>query len=364
MISDPPCPICGQRASAPIATTDFGDKPHLPQSVSLHGCASCDFAFTWPRDPDGYRAYYAAVANDLTQRHGQYRNVRQVEIIAGLIADHGIRSVLDFGCGGGGLLHGLADQLPEVAFTGFDVNADFPSDLSNLRFTSRSPTAAYDLVIVSHVLEHIPDMDQITGLFDLVAAGGLIYIETPDPKRYGAFEQPHFAYYVDRLHINHFSQRAILKVSPSGFDVVAGGTYAMPYTLGEAYPAQYLVLRDRGETASAPTAIQDYLTAEARRWAAVRAELGGRRFLVYGFGDNLHRALAPGGPLHGLEDQIIAVIDRNAEALSSTTATFRFIPPTEVEEIDGGLIVCTVSQFSDLRAFFGETYPGSEVRYI
>lgn len=364
MTAGPPCPICGQRAGAPIAATDFGEKPNLPARVSLHGCAPCDFAFTWPRDPDGYRAYYAAVANDLTQRHGQYRNTRQVEIIAGLIAEHEIGSVLDFGCGGGGLMHALADQLPEVAFTGFDVNASFPSDLPNLTFTSQPPSASYDLVILSHVLEHIPDMGEIVGLFDLVAAGGLIYIETPDPKRYGAFQQPQFGYYVDRLHINHFSQRAILKVSPSGFDVVVGGTYAMPYTLGEAYPAQYLVLRDRDETASAPTAIQDYLAAEARRWAAVRAELGGRRFLVYGFGDNLHRALASGGPLHGLEDQIIAVIDRNAEALSSAPAKFRFIPPTEIEEIDGDLIVCTVSQFSDLRAFFAETYPGSEVRYI
>lgn len=363
MASGPPCPICGVAAGPALAAMRFGDKPGLPSAITLHGCADCDFAFTWPRDPAGYRAHYAAVVNDLTQRHGQYRNLRQVEIIADLIQAHAVRSVLDFGCGGGGLLHALAVRFPGVEFVGFDVNADFPSDLPNLRFDTRPPETPHDLVILSHVVEHMPEMAEIAGLFDLVGPGGLIHVETPDPKRYADFQQPHFGYYVDRLHINHFSQRALLRVAPRGFDVVAGGVYAMPYTLGEAYPAQYVVLRNRREARSVPSALETYLGAEAARWTEVRERLRARRFYVYGFGDNFHRALTQGGPLHGLEANIIAVIDRNAEVLSGGGAPFPFVAP-DAGEIDGALIVCAVSQFSDLGEFFRRTYPGSEVVYL
>jgi hypothetical protein len=68
--------------------------------------------------------------------------------------------------------------------------------------------------------------------------------------------------------------------------------------------------------------------------------------------------------LAGLEDKVIAVIDRNAKALSAAgDARFRFVDPTAAE-IDGQPIVCTVSQFSDLGAFFRQTYPRSEVIYL
>lgn len=357
-----PCPICGQVEATAIGQMQFGDKPHLPAVVTLRFCADCDFAFTEPRDAEGYRAYYTSVANDLTQRHGQYRNSRQIGFLADLIATNAVRSVLDFGCGGGGLAHALASRFPEVAFLGFDVNANFPSELANLKFDNALGMQTYDLVILSHVVEHIPDLTEVTGLFDLVAEGGLIYVEMPDPFGYETFVQPQFGYYVDRLHINHFSQRSLLRLAPAHFDVVAGGGYAMPYTLGEAYPAQFVTLRNRRGPKTVRSAIDTYIASEASRWAKVRESLKDRRFLIYGFGDNFHRSLSAGGPLEGLESQIIAIIDRNAPALSQTApADFRFIAPTDVAEIDGNLIVCTVSQFVGMADFFAQTYPRSDI---
>lgn len=359
---DPICPICGRGASAPLGEMRFGQKAHLPTVVTLRGCADCDFAFTWPRDAGGYRAYYASVANDLTQRHGQYRNTRQVEILADLIAANSVRSVLDFGCGGGGLVHVLAERFPEVVFLGFDVNADFPSGLPNLRFDNVLAEATYDLVILSHVVEHIADLTEVSRLFDLVADNGLIYIEMPDPVRYGDFAQPQFGYYVDRLHINHFSQRALLKLAPTHFDVVLGDVYPMPYSLGEAYPARYVALRNRPGSKDVRRAIEAYLQSEAGRWKTVHEDLRSRRFFIYGFGDNFHRSLSAGGPLEGLESQVIAIIDRNAKTLAvDIHGRFEFVEPTEVDRIDGSLIVCTVSQFTDMADFFASTYPRSQI---
>jgi len=356
------CPICGRDETAAIRKMRFGEKPHLPTIVTLCFCADCDFAFTSPRDAEGYRAYYASVANDLSQRHGQYRNSRQVEILTDLIAANDVRSVLDFGCGGGGLAHALAVRFPEVTFLGFDVNTDFPSGLANLRFVSALAETTYDLVILSHVVEHITDLTDVARAFDLVAQNGMIYVEFPDPFRYEAFAQPHFGYYVDRLHINHFSQRSLLKLAPRHFDVVVGGGYPMPYSLGDAYPAQYVALRSRHGPNNIGNAIDSYVRSEASHWASVHEALRTQRFFVYGFGDNFHRALSAGGPLHALETQVIGVIDRNALALAARDhASFRFIEPTEVAEIDGNLIVCTVSQFTQMTAFFESAYPHSQI---
>lgn len=268
--------------------------------------------------------------------------------------------MLDFGCGGGGLAHALAARFPDIQFFGFDVNADFPSDLPNLRFESVLPDQTHDLVILSHVVEHIVDLSEVTSLFDLVADSGLIYIEMPDPARYQDFEQPQFGYYVDRLHINHFSQRSLLRLAPTRFDVVTGGVYAMPYSLGDAYPAQYVALRRR--SGSVQTSIRRYVAAEVARWIEVREDLRNRRFFVYGFGDNFHRSLSAGGPLEGLEGQIIAIIDRNAAALAIAGQDgFLFVEPTDTARIDGNLIVCTVSQFNDMANFFAEAYPHSQI---
>lgn len=357
-----PCPICHRVETTALRRMGFGEKPHLPAVVTLHACPYCDFAFTWPRDAEGYRAHYASVVNDLTQRHGQYQNSRQIEILVDLIATNPVRSVLDFGCGGGGLIHALAARFPEVDFRGFDVNADFPSGLPNLKFETALPDRRHDLVILSHVVEHIPDLTEVSGLFDLVAPGGLIYVEMPDPFRYEALDQPQFGYYLDRLHINHFSQKAFLKLAPGHFDVVWGGTYPMPYSLGETYPAQFVALRARLRPTSVQNAIEAYVASEVSRWATQRETLKGRRFFVYGFGDNFHRSLSPGGPLEGLEDQIIAIIDRNAPALAVHNPTgFSFVEPTDRLRIDGNLIVCTVSQFTDMSAFFADAYPRSPI---
>lgn len=357
-----PCPICNRPETAAIRKMHFGEKPHLPGEISLHACPDCDFAFTSPRDAEGYRAYYASVANDLSQRHGQYQNIPQVEILADLIATHRVRSVLDFGCGGGGLIHALAARFPEIDFNGFDVNANFPSGLTNLKFDNALADKRYDLVILSHVVEHIPDLTEVSGLFDLVAPGGLVYVEMPDPHRYEALAQPQFGYYVDRLHVNHFSQRAFLKLAPDHFDVVSGGSYSMPYNLGEAYPAQFVALRAQLRPTSVQSAIEAYVASETSRWATTREALKERHFFVYGFGDNFHRSLSAGGPLEGLEDRIIAIIDRNAPALTARNSLgFRFVEPTDLTEIDGNLIVCTVSQFTDMTDFFANTYPNSPI---
>ncbi len=307
----------------------------------------------------------AANTNDLTQRQGQYRNRSQLKIVSNVIVANPIRTVLDFGCGGGGLVHKLAARFPDITFTGVDVNSDFPTDLANLTFKTELQQDRYDLVILSHVIEHIPDARAIRALFELVRDNGLVYVEVPNPLGYGALKQPHFCYYLDRLHVNHFSQRSILKIAPKSFEFSAYGAYELPYPLGKTYPAQYAVFRRTRGFQSAGASLSAYVKAEFERWQDTHSALKAERFYVYGFGDNFHRSTMKGGPLHGLDANIMAIIDRNASRFRARgKADYVFLEPSDVAEINGHLIVCTVSQFTDMRAFFKRNYPQSKVIYL
>ncbi len=94
---------------------------------------------------------------------------------------------LDFGCGTGGLAAALAEK--GACVTGVDLSSDsidfarliFPNitfqtaqdDLANI-------TGPFDLIVMSHVLEHVPDPPALLArLRTLAPPGGRIYIEVP-----------------------------------------------------------------------------------------------------------------------------------------------------------------------------------------
>src|SRR6202044_1136533 len=104
---------------------------------------------------------------------------------------------------------------------------------------------------------------------------------------------------------------------------------------------------------------------QARAAAPLKAQIGDRRFYVYGFGDNFFRNRSPGGPLAGLEANLLGVIDRSIEALRGELPDgWAAVHPDDLAAINGELIVCTVTQSGGLGALFAAACPGSEVIYL
>jgi len=68
---------------------------------------------------------------------------------------------------------------------------------------------SYDLIIFSHVAEHLVDFGIFSRFSEMLESGGKLYVEVPDMLRYGEFRRRSFLYYFDRLHINHFSPQAL-----------------------------------------------------------------------------------------------------------------------------------------------------------
>lgn len=96
--------------------------------------------------------------------------------------------ILDFGCGGYGLVIDLDQAFPSSTVVGYDVSskqieiaqkrfADHPS----VSFTSQLPTNQFDLIIVANVLHHVPFQDRNTVFNQLCSllgdSGKLVIIE-------------------------------------------------------------------------------------------------------------------------------------------------------------------------------------------
>jgi SAM-dependent methyltransferase len=271
------------------------------------------------------------------------------------------RRVLDFGCGGASLLLELASRFPSSSFVGFEPGPTAATalkharllDLKNLTMAGLDQATGlgpYDLVIVSHVIEHVLDFDLFELLRDLLAESGILYIEIPNPLQYESHERREFLYYFDRLHVNHFTPQALAGLAGRhGFGYLSHFEYAFPYRDGGEYPALGMVLRKGGDIVDlASPSILDaatrYVAKEQKRAEQVAkalSEFDG--VLVWGAGDNFYRSAANGGPLCGLRNMVvldrrpreIVVGDRVHQAIDPQTGIRSFNWPVVVTVSEG-----------------------------
>jgi len=124
--------------------------------------------------------------------------------------------VLDFGCGEASLLIELATHFPSSVFLGFEPgpaahtasNTAKTLGLDNLSIATMQEAherGPYDLIIASHVMEHLVDFDLLHRLRDSLTESGILYVEVPDSLHYEDHQRLEFRYYFDRLHVNHFT---------------------------------------------------------------------------------------------------------------------------------------------------------------
>jgi SAM-dependent methyltransferase len=191
---DPACPLCGSNDRSPVYVIQ------QDPIVRFLKCASCG-AVSASRIPttDALEAYYAGyygsnlfpsgseqVTFDDARRFGKH--------LAKRVERYGRRSsikILDFGGGDGTVALRTAEQLIEsglesVAITVVDPSAtvvqaaDPRISLSGQTTLDGLSASAYDLVIASAVIEHLPHPRAfLDSLLDLVDPGGIFYARTP-----------------------------------------------------------------------------------------------------------------------------------------------------------------------------------------
>lgn len=364
------CPLCDQ-ASRVLDIYEFAARPQLPTSVAFEVCEGCNFIFAGDVSAAAYGRYYASIRND----EGHVIDLDEPDAVVRLQAGHlaalvhpGFDGrVLDFGCGQGRLLQVLGQSFPQAALYGHDV-ANFMATMSGIRFVPSLDgcDVRFDVIVVSHVLEHLVGFGILQTLGDLLTTGGRLYIEVPNPLEYRSCPRREFMYYFDRLHINHFSGRSMRRLlARFGLETIDRGTHRFRYRDG-LYPATYHVaarLVDQGVDGVAEAVVpateydeekldavyRAYRDDESLRARDLRHRLavagGTDGVLVYGAGDNFRRSRRPGGPLHELP--LLAVMDRRAREMRPEPGIVFETPAMALSRFPAAPVVVTTSQRSE-----------------
>ena len=385
---DANCPMC-RGETEELLRLQFGEKLQLPTAVELRHCALDNFLFITGGIQLAYDGYYAAVANDTVHQEVSSGSARSP--ISRLQSDHLLneidvffeisRKVLDFGCGEASLLVELASNFPASTFVGFEPGPAAQTaaskaallglaNLSIAGFEQSRSGGKYDLIILSHVIEHVVDMDLIDLLHGLLAEGGLLYMEVPDALKYGVMQRREFLYYFDRLHVNHFTPQSLMRLGQSyGFGYVRHFEYAFPYRDDGQYPALGMLFC-KGATGAEVTSpsIRDtarlYIEQEKARALSVARSLDHYKgLLVWGTGDNFYRSLGNGGPLSGLREMIL--LDQRRQEITLGDQTFHTMDPQTGIRSSPWPVVVTVSESRKvIGRLISEVDPGRQVFYI
>jgi len=227
------CFICGSDNREELASRD---RYGLENRVSI--CHGCGLVYTVPRMDqnsftDFYRNYYRILYSGSKKAthhffQSQYRKTKSiVNFIHGHLKLEGSK-ILEVGCGAGGILQHMKDRGAEVKGLELDDTYiqygrdQYGLDLSFGMLTDLSTDERFDLIIYSHVMEHVLDIEkEIAEINCRLNPGGLLYIEVPGIKNLKPYDWD-FLRYLQNAHTYHFSLSSLKNAFESYFSLVKG----------------------------------------------------------------------------------------------------------------------------------------------
>jgi SAM-dependent methyltransferase len=333
------CPIC-DRLTLPLLWVEYGPKGSLPTRVYTRSCTSCNFLFNSPRDQKVYDEFYPTSTIDTmgpTETLVPY-------ILAWMTQNTRAKRVLDFGCGDGSLVKELARSSPGVEFYGYDPGPRVKEGVEGNVHLSRTGIGEgdFDLIIMSHVVEHLMDFSVLATLYSVLSKRGVVYVEVPNALLYQRYPQLEFMYYFDRLHVNHFTLESLsVLMEKYGFGLTTSFERTFPYYYSP-YPALGAFFDKWGGRRPLSHNFSD-TAAEYVRQEKIRASTT-REFIsslfckmVWGCGDNFYRASQNGGPLEGIEWDV--VMDSCLKAIKVNGKRYMVVSPEVGLEREGPVVV-------------------------
>jgi len=217
-----------------FAKNDFdlvSEKDRYGLPVRVVACRNCGLLQTTPRlTEDSCRSFYDSEYRHLyveaehptrsffNRQVDQGEKIRyRVEQIIGKLPPR--RTVVVVGCGAGGILVPFRARGCQVI--GFDWGTNYLEfgrkehglDLRVGGLGALAATIQPDIVIYSHVLEHVPEpRAELALLRTLINQQGLVYIEVPGVKNMHQAYDGDLLRYLQNAHISHFSQQTLINL--------------------------------------------------------------------------------------------------------------------------------------------------------
>ncbi|PSR52470.1 methyltransferase type 11 [Adhaeribacter arboris] len=254
-----PCPVCQSQTGNFLYHQDFilFDGHPLSQGFDLVYCDNCYFTFAdttvTQADYDEYYTNLSRYQDNKTSTGGGESNYDSIRLdnavndIVQVVPNKEAR-ILDIGCANGGLLKRLKD-IGYKNLVGLDPSPVCVANTKSLTCLEAYASSLYhipvelgkfDLIIVSHVLEHLFEVGEAVSAFaDILNANGILYAECPDAAKYD--QQVHAPFQeFNTEHINHFSLISFQNIfSLAGFEKVKDGQRFVLNPSGLPYAVVY-----------------------------------------------------------------------------------------------------------------------------
>ena len=373
------CPTCGSRTAEVLHLQDFASSVDLvsESQVEIVSCSQCGCGFsdveldqsTLDQAYQKTSKYADMSVFDTENSQAEVNNsfdspwdVERLSITADWLAsqfpDKHIR-VLDAGCAQGTLLAMLKAR-GFANLTGLD-----PSPLaidsmmrrfgiSGVAVSFCSPTQDlidFDLVILSHVLEHIADVESaVRGLSQVLRPGGMCYLEVPDATRYHEYLVAPFHDF-NNEHINHFSLPCLSSLMTAhGFELQFASTKEVPIAPGVLYPAVLGLWKKTGVIMSGfsfdsdlRTALTQYISLSDRLLQRIEDSLaqtvGDGQILIWGAG-NLAMKLLTSPSLD--KSRIVGLVDGSRQRQGTVIGGYTVQAPEDFRSFSGTVLVMSL----------------------
>jgi SAM-dependent methyltransferase len=373
------CPICGCRVVHCLHRQSFalGEEHPVGSGYDVVSCSACGFAFadTAAKQADFDRLYseeskYADSATSTGAGSADW-DVSRLRRVASDIREFVGSSdglIADIGCANGGLLKELK-QLGFQELLGVDPsatcvhNAEAASGVQavvgSLFDLGSLPDASLGGAILSHVLEHVCDLQgAITALDKKLASGAWLYIEVPDALRYKELLCSPFQDF-NTEHINHFSVRCLENfVGLHGFVADRSGQKEIFAARNIPYPAAFVFARKTGERkpltpdSELEASLRDYVSASGQMMQVVSARIdgilnAGQPLVVWGTGQLALKLLSD----TSLKDaNIAAFVDSNPIHQGKTLRGIGIISPDALKEMPYPILIASLVNVDSIQA--------------
>lgn len=203
------CPVCGGGNTRRQGT--FRHEHPIFSGCSRMICGECEMVFTSPMPTDvdlsNYNASYFATA------HGGQPNSPMAQAFFSGIArlrlaflkrfldrhQVDIKRVLELGPGPGFFARSWLEQAPQTVYSALETDSSSHESLMRLGVTlvDSADEVCTDLVVMSHVLEHVPDpVGFVQAATRGLRSGGALFIEVPCRDwEHKALDEPHILFF-------------------------------------------------------------------------------------------------------------------------------------------------------------------------
>jgi len=193
--NQPTCPVCG-----------YAEPSRKYEVMSIYSvdmqyahCDDCGILWQMSRLADDYLLeYYRDVYRTLTspslvkRTHAANTGKLRASIQVGWLSQFllGADNALDYGCSGGWLMDALTEKGVKVSGVEMDTSdmSKPARDKYEVYDTIEDAPGKYDLITMSHVLEHFNHpVDNLKPIVTKLKPGGLLFVEVPNSRAYPGF---------------------------------------------------------------------------------------------------------------------------------------------------------------------------------